>query len=369
MPETAARLPTCLVLSRSSHPLLEVATTPQIVRGFHPSAPAAHRRLVPRPSVQRPCPHPAGSPQGTSTRFQPPVLSPGRRASRPHPLPGRPHPGRAPPSSGRAVSDVPTWLGTLPRPRSPLHSGGLGTPYSRGAYQGKDQASRGQRASGKLGGYPATAARSPEQVQGGRLGRPNRRGPRSRPGDSRGPTSVRTITEQLDPSARRSHETRRTASPRAGTQHRGGHRAPRTGGRAGQAGQRRDPGDPPGPAYPSAPPARRPGRTPARRTSRLRCGRARAPEGREKEDAGRRPRRRFSWSGNGQRALPLRLARHRLRGLQDGRRGGAESLQPFPLPARAPSCWRGCPLVGRDVSGGNTPCRAGAGASSGSGPG
>ncbi|XP_044920862.1 collagen alpha-1(I) chain-like, partial [Mustela putorius furo] len=90
------------------------------------------------------------------------------------------------------------------------------------------------------------------------------------------------------------------------------------------------------------PQARPPGR--ARRPARPDTRRPPAPrrslrpsavsEGRGKEDAGRRPRRRFARSGRASRALPLCPVRRRLRSLQDGRRGGAESLQPFPLPVR-----------------------------------
>lgn len=74
------------------------------------------------------------------------------------------------------------------------------------------------------------------------------------------------------------------------------------------------------------------------------------------------PRRRFARSGKGQPSTSAPYCAAPPPGLQDGRRGGAESLQPFPLPVRAPF------LGGRNVSGGNALCCAGADASSGSGP-
>lgn len=80
----------------------------------------------------------------------------------------------------------------------------------------------------------------------------------------------------------------------------------------------------------------RPQPRPARQHLAVHCGRTRSPEGRGKEDAGGCRAGVSLGPGRGNRALPLSPARHRLPGFQDGRRGGAVSLQPFPLPVRAP---------------------------------
>lgn len=80
-------------------------------------------------------------------------------------------------------------------------------------------------------------------------------------------------------------------------------------------------------------PGPRPAR-PARRHLAVRCGRARSPEGRGKEDAGGGRAGASLGPRTSSRALPLRPVRRRLPALQDGCRGGAESLQPFPLPVR-----------------------------------
>lgn len=160
-----------------------------------------------------------------------------------------------------------------------------------------------------------------------------------------------TQTLQTSPSAKRGPEEEEQTSPRepgAGSPPRPG----RARGRGREAVTARPPGagpqPPPGLARrrartAPAPCLAQPARTPAaRRHLAAPCGRARSPRA-----AGRRTRaggRAGASHGPGRdsRALPLCPARHRLRSLQDGLRGGAESLQPFPLPARGPR-----PLAGR----------------------
>lgn len=133
-------------------------------------------------------------------------------------------------------------------------------------------------------------------------------------------------------------------SPGRGSRRRGG-RVPSLPGRS-----PRDPGVRPGHALPEPPPHPRPDPGPRRHLAApLRPSAvSRGPQGGGRGQAAA-PALRSVREGRS-RGLPLRPARHRLRGLQDGRQGGPESLQPFPLPARAPSGWRGGALGGKDVS-------------------
>lgn len=151
----------------------------------------------------------------------------------------------------------------------------------------------------------------------------------------------------LDPERPKSTAAFPTQIPQA-TLDRRGHRSPTAPGRQPTpprtryqgtgAGHR---GDPWGPARPQpharpSGPWRQPDPRPARQHLAVHCGRARSPGGRGKEDAGGCRAGVSLGPGRGDRALPLSPARRRLPGFQDGRRGGAESLQPFPLPVREP---------------------------------
>lgn len=73
--------------------------------------------------------------------------------------------------------------------------------------------------------------------------------------------------------------------------------------------------------------------------------------------------------GTGSRALPLRTARRRLRASNMAAGAEPRTSNHFRFRYRRPVRWRGSPLGGRVVSGGNTPYRAGAGAFFGSRPG
>lgn len=100
------------------------------------------------------------------------------------------------------------------------------------------------------------------------------------------------------------------------------------------------------PLRPRPPPGSRRSRPlpPARRPPGP-CGSAAAERGLQEPREGRRgrgPRRRFARSGNRQPSTSAPYCAAPPPGLQYGRRGGAKSLQPFPLPVPASS-----PLAGR----------------------
>lgn len=130
----------------------------------------------------------------------------------------------------------------------------------------------------------------------------------------------------------------------------------------------------PAPARPSPaprPPGSRPARPDPRRppAPRRSLRPSAVSEGRGKEDAGRRPRRRFARSGKGQSstsALSCAAPPPEPPRWPPGR-----SREPPTISASGAGCsgrWRGGPLGGRDVRCGNAPCCACVIASTGSGP-
>lgn len=92
-------------------------------------------------------------------------------------------------------------------------------------------------------------------------------------------------------------------------------------------------------------------------------------ESRGKEDAGGGRADASLGPGRGSRALPLSTARRRLRASNMAAGAGPRASNHFRFRCRAPGRWRGGPLRRRVVSGGNTPCRAGADDFFGSRPG
>lgn len=211
---------------------------------------------------------------------------------------------------------------------------------------------------------PSTALRSeapaPGSFQGPVLGTGSdpRRCPGGRPGGGAlGCALLPTChLEQPDCSPTPSHRTLRATRTPASPHHLGGRPAPP---RRAAGGRTDHPTDPGGPARPSCPADPAPARPPVPRGSAAAERGLRGPRG---GGRGQGPRRRFARSGKGQTSTSALYCAAPPPGFQDGRRGGAKSLQPFPLPVRAPF------PGGKNVSGGNALCRAGAGASSGSGP-
>lgn len=261
--------------------------------------------------------------------------------SRPHPLERSAKPRRRllPPLGVTTFPSPPGPDHTVPAPPQPGASGG--PPYTSPKVRPTRPSSR------RPGTLPSPDAQGkfPEEALGPARGAPS--GGSARALGILGSQNGQDLTSRHpSPPRRFLPKSRRPPWVGEGTE---APRAPsRTRQRGAGAGHRGDPRGPvrprprARPPRPRPPPRPPPPPHPTRRHLAVHCGRARSPEGRGKEDASGCLAGASLGPGRRSRALPLRPERHRLPGLQDGLRGGAESLQPFPLPVRAPR-----PLAGR----------------------